>query len=54
VATSPGPKDFWPPLPTLPFWPGEQLVNRWINLPNTGLLRNTLLTRMKSLPQVVE
>jgi len=46
-ATSPVPKDFWPPLPLLPNWLAERLVGRWINLLDTGPLRNTLLTRMK-------
>jgi len=46
-ATSPVPKDFWPPLPVLPAWLGERLVGRWINLLDTGPLRNTILTRMK-------
>lgn len=46
-ATSPVPNEFWPPLPILPAWMGENLVGRWINLLDTGPLRRTLLTRMK-------
>jgi NTE family protein len=53
AATSPVPKDFWPPLPVLPAWLGERLVGRWINLLDTGPLRNTLLTRMKFDPETV-
>jgi len=53
MATSPEPKDFWPPLPILPAWLGERMVGRWINLLDTGPLRNTLLTRMKFNPEMV-
>lgn len=53
-ATSPAPKEFWPPLPILPKWFGENLVGRWINLLDTGPLRRTLLTRMKFDPQKVK
>jgi len=44
-ATSPIPKDFWPPLPLLPRWIAERLVGRWINLLDTGPLRKTLFNR---------
>jgi len=44
-ATSPIPKDFWPPLPLLPRWVAERLVGHWINLLDTGPLRKTLFTR---------
>ena len=44
-ATSPIPKDFWPPLPLLPRWIAERLVGHWINLLDTGPLRKTLFTR---------
>ena len=44
-ATSPDPKEFWPPLPLLPNWIAERLVGRWINLLDTGPLRKTLYTR---------
>jgi NTE family protein len=44
-ATSPLPKDFWPPLPLLPRWLAERLVGRWINLLDTGPLRKTLFTK---------
>lgn len=46
-ATSPEAKVFWPSLPFLPAWFGELLSGRWINLLDTGPLRNTILTRMK-------
>jgi NTE family protein len=46
-ATSPTPDKFWPPLPLLPRWLGEHTVGRWINLLDTGPLRQTLLTRMQ-------
>jgi NTE family protein len=45
VATSPIPKDYWPPLPLLPRWLGERLIGHWINLLDTGPLRKTLYTR---------
>jgi NTE family protein len=44
-ATSPIPKEFWPPLPLLPRWIAERLVGHWINLLDTGPLRRTLFTR---------
>jgi len=44
-ATSPIPKEFWPPLPMTSKWWGERLVGRWINLLDTGPLRKTLHTR---------
>ena len=44
-ATSPSPKEFWPPLPLLPRWIAERLVGYWINLLDTGPLRKTLFTR---------
>ena len=44
-ATSPIPKDYWPPFPLMPRWLSERLVGRWINLLDTGPLRNTLHTR---------
>jgi NTE family protein len=44
-ATSPVPKEFWPPLPLLPRWLAEKLVGYWINLLDTGPLRKTLFTR---------
>jgi NTE family protein len=46
-ATSPTPKDFWPPLPLLPRWVAERLVGYWINLLDTGPLRKTLFTRFE-------
>ena len=44
-ATSPTPRQFWPPLPLLPRWIAERLIGYWINLLDTGPLRNTLSTR---------
>ena len=44
-ATSPIPKEYWPPLPLLPNWLAERLVGHWINLLDTGPLRRTLLMR---------
>jgi NTE family protein len=44
-ATSPIPKEFWPPLPLLPRWLAEKLIGYWINLLDTGPLRKTLYTR---------
>ena len=44
-ATSPIPKDYWPPLPLAPRWLAERLVGRWINLLDTGPLRKTLYSR---------
>ena len=46
-ATSPIPKEFWPPLPLLPRWIAERLVGRWINLLDTGPLRKTLFDRFR-------
>ena len=44
-ATSPIPKDYWPPLPLLPRWLGERLIGHWINLLDTGPLRKSLFTK---------
>jgi NTE family protein len=44
-ATSPIPKEFWPPLPLLPRWMASKLIGYWINLLDTGPLRKTLFTR---------
>ena len=44
-ATSPIPREFWPPLPLLPRWIAERLIGYWINLLDTGPLRKTLYTR---------
>ena len=44
-ATSPTPREFWPPLPLLPRWVAERLIGYWINLLDTGPLRKTLTTR---------
>lgn len=44
-ATSPIPREFWPPLPFLPRWVAARLIGYWINLLDTGPLRKTLFTR---------
>ncbi len=44
-ATSPIPKEFWPPLPLLPRWLASRLIGYWINLLDTAPLRKTLFTR---------
>jgi NTE family protein len=44
-ATSPIPKEYWPPLPLMPRWLSERLVGRWINLLDTGPLRKTLFAK---------
>lgn len=44
-ATSPVPREFWPPLPLLPRGLAERLIGYWINLLDTGPLRKTLFTR---------
>jgi NTE family protein len=44
-ATHP-PAHFWSPLPILPGWLGERLIGRWINLLDTGPLRQTLVKKM--------
>ena len=50
-ATSPMPKEFWPPLPMVSTWWGEKFIGRWINLLDTGPLRKTLHTRFKFDPE---
>jgi NTE family protein len=47
IATSPAPKKYWPPLPLVPSWLGEPFVGRWINLLDTGPLKETLVSRFK-------
>jgi NTE family protein len=47
AATSPDPSEYWPPLPFMPRGLAERLVGRWINLLDTGPLRQTLLHRLK-------
>lgn len=44
-ATSPIPREFWPPLPLLPRWLASRLIGYWINLLDTGPLRKTLFAR---------
>ncbi len=46
-ATSPDPKEFWPPLPLLPKWMAEKLIGRWINLLDTGPLLQTLQSKFQ-------
>ena len=45
ISTSPVPEKFWPPLPFLPSWLAELFVGRWINLLDTGPLKETLISR---------
>lgn len=52
-ATSPIPKEFWPPLPMVSKWWGERFIGRWINLLDTGPLRKTLHERFRFDPQQV-
>ena len=47
ISTSPVPEKFWPPLPFLPSWLAERFVGRWINLLDTGPLKETLVSRFK-------
>ena len=47
LSTSPVPEKFWPPLPLLPSWLAELFVGRWINLLDTGPLKETLISRFK-------
>jgi NTE family protein len=46
-STSPIPEEYWPPLPLVPSWLAERLVGRWINLLDTGPLKDTLISRFK-------
>lgn len=46
-STSPVPEEYWPPLPLLPSWLAERVVGRWINLLDTGPLKETLTSRFK-------
>jgi NTE family protein len=46
-STSPVPEKFWPPLPFIPSWLAERFVGRWINLLDTGPLKETLVSRFK-------
>jgi NTE family protein len=47
ISTSPIPEEFWPPLPFLPSWLAERSIGRWINLLDTGPLKETLVSRFK-------
>ncbi len=46
-STSPIPEEYWPPLPLVPPWLAQRLVGRWINLLDTGPLKDTLISRFK-------
>lgn len=46
-STLPVPEKYWPPMAHLPAWLAERLVGRWINLLDTGPLKETLTTRFK-------
>jgi predicted acylesterase/phospholipase RssA len=47
ITTSPVPEKYWPPLPFVPSWLAEPFVGRWINLLDTGPLKETLVSRFK-------
>jgi NTE family protein len=47
ISTSPIPEKYWPPLPFIPSWLAEPFVGRWINLLDTGPLKETLVSRFK-------
>lgn len=47
ISTSPVPEEYWPPLPFLSPWLSDRLVGRWINLLDTGPLKETLVSRFK-------
>ena len=47
ISTSPVTGKYWPPLPLVPSWLAERLVGRWINLLDTGPLKQTLVTQFK-------
>lgn len=47
ISTSPVPEKYWPPLPLVPSSLAELFVGRWINLLDTGPLKETLVSRFK-------
>jgi NTE family protein len=47
ISTSPVSEKYWPPLPFVPSWLAEPFVGRWINLLDTGPLKETLVSRFK-------
>ena len=47
ISNSPIPEEYWPPLSLVPPWLAERLVGRWINLLDTGPLKETLTSRFK-------
>ena len=47
ISTSPDPNEYWPPLPFVPSWVADRFVGRWINLLDTGPLKETLISRFK-------
>jgi NTE family protein len=47
ISTSPISEEYWPPLPLVPPWLAERAVGRWINLLDTGPLKETLTSRFK-------
>ncbi len=52
-STSPQPARFWPPLPLLPAPLANALVGKWINLLDTGPLKQTLQTHFGFDPQAI-
>lgn len=47
ISTSPLPEKYWPPMPFGSTWLADRFVGRWINLLDTGPLRETLASRFK-------
>jgi NTE family protein len=47
ISTSPIPGKYWPPLPFGSTWLTDQFAGRWINLLDTGPLKETLTSRFK-------
>jgi NTE family protein len=47
ISTSLVPEKYWPPLPFVPSRLAEPFVGRWINLLDTGPLKETLVSRFK-------
>jgi NTE family protein len=47
IATSHTPDNFWPPLPMVPGWLADWSIGRWINILDTGPLKQTLINTIK-------
>lgn len=46
-STSPIPEEYWPPLPFVSPWLAERFVGRWINLLDTGPLKESLKSQFR-------